>query len=194
MTILFKFQNGLPLYPAKYNQPLFLSLSLSLSHTHTHTQSERECLVLWALQWRLLRNSQSTSAGASRTFAAMKKWWLPLEIRIHSKATQLFSISSKHQRSLSLSLSLSLNFTFHENTFFVIIHPKNQNLSLFSFRKENPFLKIFFFKSWSQIEQFESGGRETRNPNPEFVAYSGNETRILRPQSQYNVPCTLGAY
>ena len=46
MTILFKFQNGLPLYPAKYNQPLFLSLSLSLSHTHTHTQSERECLVL----------------------------------------------------------------------------------------------------------------------------------------------------
>ena len=90
---------------------LSLSLSLSLSHTHTHTQSERECLVLWALQWRLLRNSQSTSAGASRTFAAMKKWWLPLEIRIHSKATQLFSISSKHQRSLSLSLSLSISLS-----------------------------------------------------------------------------------
>ena len=39
MTILFKFQNGLPLYPAKYNQPLFLSLSLSLSLSHTHKVS-----------------------------------------------------------------------------------------------------------------------------------------------------------
>ena len=91
----------------------------------------------------------------------MKKWWLPLE-----STPKPFSSSPPLQSAKGLSLSLSLSqFHFPWKYFLLIIHPKNQNLSLFSFRKENPFLNFFiflFFKSWSQIEQFGSGGRETQ--------------------------------
>ena len=115
--------------------PNIASPSLSLTHTNT------QCASVFSSLSSPMVSSQKLTEYECRSLENIRRNEEMMDaLRIHSKATQLFSTSSKAK-----GLSLSLNFTFHENTLFVIIHPKNQNLSLFSFRKENPFLKFFFF-------------------------------------------------
>lgn len=58
---------------------------------------------LWrTLQWRPLRNWQSTSGSASTTFAATTKWWPPLE-----STPKLLSSPPPLQSAKGLSCSLS---------------------------------------------------------------------------------------